>query len=371
MRTYQESILSKWYLIGINDFFLAQYYNYFYKKYGVSKMHDIINIRSVSTNQVCELSEIADKLFQHQDIGEAIVAGDKRNFYDILARHPECSLLLSNHLNKYRGRFGNELKLEMPDLDDDFKRLANLLIMYKTLPIRKEMVKRSTIELSLIDRMYLKRLQRHAVNRENLRLLRSNFFSVLRKLINRIGHVLHENNRLDDPSDIYHIDYKYLFNMFDNAAGMKWNYKQMAVANKQTYLEHMKLDDVPSHFVTINGMMPQMLRDNVDATGTLSGIGCSSGIIRGRVKLFHQPDIPTTSFDILVAQHTDPGWTTLIGMSKGMIIESGGILSHAAIVSRELDIPTVINVKHAMKVLQDGQMVELDGAKGTIKIIEN
>ena len=48
------------------------------------------------------------------------------------------------------------------------------------------------------------------------------------------------------------------------------------------------------------------------------------------------------SFDIIVTRRTDPGWTALMGLSKGIIVEHGGILSHASIVARELGIPAVI-----------------------------
>ena len=74
-------------------------------------------------------------------------------------------------------------------------------------------------------------------------------------------------------------------------------------------------------------------------------------------------------FDILVARHTDPGWTPVIGISRGMIIEHGGMLSHASIVSRELGIPTVIGVDRATDILKDGQEVELDGAAGTVRLL--
>ena len=75
-------------------------------------------------------------------------------------------------------------------------------------------------------------------------------------------------------------------------------------------------------------------------------------------------------FEIAVAKNTDPGWTPLLGFCKGLIIENGGILSHAAIVSRELGIPTVIGVKGATKKIKDGQVLEINGANGTIKNIK-
>jgi pyruvate,water dikinase len=74
-------------------------------------------------------------------------------------------------------------------------------------------------------------------------------------------------------------------------------------------------------------------------------------------------------FDILVTSHTDPGWTSLIALSKGLIIEHGGVLSHASIVARELGIPAVIGATNAVSYLKDNQIVEINGSMGTIKVI--
>ena len=101
---------------------------------------------------------------------------------------------------------------------------------------------------------------------------------------------------------------------------------------------------------------------------TLTGRGSTPGLITGKVRLFPSFHMPEDSFDILVAERTDPGWTPLIGLSKGMIIEYGGLLSHAAIVARELGVPTVIGVEGALQRLQNGQTVTIDGAKGTVTI---
>ena len=72
-------------------------------------------------------------------------------------------------------------------------------------------------------------------------------------------------------------------------------------------------------------------------------------------------------FDILVTKHTDPGWTALIALSKGLIIEHGGVLSHASIVARELGIPAVIGVRHATDTYRDGESVRIDGTTGTVE----
>lgn len=66
---------------------------------------------------------------------------------------------------------------------------------------------------------------------------------------------------------------------------------------------------------------------------------------------------------------TDPGWVFLISRASGIIAEKGSILSHTAIISRELKKPAVVGVKSAMKILKSGDIVELDGEKGIITIL--
>ena len=72
----------------------------------------------------------------------------------------------------------------------------------------------------------------------------------------------------------------------------------------------------------------------------------------------------------MVAERTDPGWVPLFPISKGILVERGSILSHSAIVAREMGIPAIVGINHLFETLKDGDIVEMDGSKGTIKIIE-
>ncbi|MGH3851472.1 MAG: PEP-utilizing enzyme [Pseudonocardiaceae bacterium] len=74
--------------------------------------------------------------------------------------------------------------------------------------------------------------------------------------------------------------------------------------------------------------------------------------------------------DILVADTTAPPWTPLFATVGGLVTNSGGILSHSAVVAREYRIPAVVGVGTATQRLQDGQLVEVDGTRGTVRILE-
>jgi pyruvate,water dikinase len=70
--------------------------------------------------------------------------------------------------------------------------------------------------------------------------------------------------------------------------------------------------------------------------------------------------------DILVCRFTDPAWTSLFTVVSGVITETGGRLSHAAIVAREHRIPAVLGVPSVMTMLHDGQPVTINGSAGTV-----
>jgi phosphoenolpyruvate synthase/pyruvate phosphate dikinase len=74
--------------------------------------------------------------------------------------------------------------------------------------------------------------------------------------------------------------------------------------------------------------------------------------------------------EILVTRFTDPGWTPVLGLVSGIVTEVGGLLSHAAVIGREYGIPAVLNVPRATQMLATGQIIEIDGNEGTVKIIE-
>ncbi len=71
--------------------------------------------------------------------------------------------------------------------------------------------------------------------------------------------------------------------------------------------------------------------------------------------------------EILVADRTDPSWILLFPLASGLLVEHGSLLSHAAIVSRELGIPAIVSIPGVTGWLEDGDQVELDGCTGVVK----
>jgi pyruvate,water dikinase len=101
------------------------------------------------------------------------------------------------------------------------------------------------------------------------------------------------------------------------------------------------------------------------------GIPTGTGRARGRACLLRHPSegYRLQPGDILVAPSTDPGWTPLFLSAGGLVVETGGYLSHGAIVAREFGIPAVVNLPGILDRLKNGDMVEVDGTSGVVTLL--
>ncbi len=103
----------------------------------------------------------------------------------------------------------------------------------------------------------------------------------------------------------------------------------------------------------------------------LAGIAASPGQIRGRIRVIHNPAWEKfTAGDILLTSMTRPEFVPLIKKAKAVLCDEGGLLSHAAIVSREFKIPCIVGLHQAMASLKDGDLVEVNADKGIVKILK-
>ena len=104
----------------------------------------------------------------------------------------------------------------------------------------------------------------------------------------------------------------------------------------------------------------------------LTGEAGAPGRCEGRARLVRDPgDFERVGVgDVLVAVYTDPGWTSVLERAAGLVLETGGILSHGAIVARELGIPAVADVASATALLATGDRLAVDGTTGEIAVLD-
>ena len=107
------------------------------------------------------------------------------------------------------------------------------------------------------------------------------------------------------------------------------------------------------------------------AQAVLEGLGACQGLVEGPARVVFLPDADLRlSGEILVARETDPGWTVLFPSISGLVVEKGSMLSHSAIVAREMGIPAVVGVREATSRIKDGQRVRIDGALGKVYLLD-
>jgi len=99
-----------------------------------------------------------------------------------------------------------------------------------------------------------------------------------------------------------------------------------------------------------------------------SGIAVSPGTATGAARILNTPTDAARlqPGDVLVAPSTDPGWSPLFLRASALVIETGGVLSHGAIVAREYGIPAVANIPGILSALRDGEFITVDGSRGSV-----
>jgi pyruvate,water dikinase len=112
--------------------------------------------------------------------------------------------------------------------------------------------------------------------------------------------------------------------------------------------------------------------DQLAEDGSLRGIGASSGVITGRARVCRELSeiAKVQRGDILVTVATDPGWTTVFSIIGGVVVETGGVVAHAVMISREYGLPCVANLGRACDLIPDGATITVDGTSGRVMIHE-
>lgn len=100
-----------------------------------------------------------------------------------------------------------------------------------------------------------------------------------------------------------------------------------------------------------------------------TGVGASPGVVRGRAVVVDDPtETDLDDGDILIAHTTDPSWVSLMFLASALVVDIGGMMSHAAVVAREMGVPAVMNTGDGTTVIETGDLIVVDGAAGTVEI---
>jgi len=187
----------------------------------------------------------------------------------------------------------------------------------------------------------------------------------LRKGLAELGHRLVRRGVLDDPMDVFFCRFTALDEAIRADDNARWDELAASVrANKAGYLQQR--DTTPAWVLGEDHVPAE------DKGDGLAGLPGSPGCAEGEVFLVLSPDdfagFPKGA--VLVARTTNPAWTPLFYSACAVVTESGGPLSHGAVTAREMGIPAVMSVHGVLSSLKNGQRVQVDGARGRIRLLD-
>jgi len=234
---------------------------------------------------------------------------------------------------------------------------------------RQEAVARIQAVLGSVQRWIFTRLLRsystYTTMRENVKYRLMEGYALLRRAFFKAGAELVARGILDDADDVFFLMLSEILTLVATEGKGARQERELILARKEqnTRWESQAAPDL------IVGDGQEVMGAQVEG---LTGIGCSPGTAEGCARvLFDISEADTfRPGEILVAPHTDPGWTPLFLSCRAVVTDIGGFLSHGATVAREYGIPAVVNVRGATRRIHTGDLIHVDGTSGRITICE-
>ncbi|MFA5708708.1 PEP-utilizing enzyme [Mycolicibacterium sp.] len=191
-------------------------------------------------------------------------------------------------------------------------------------------------------------------------------FDVARAAARRMGSLLVERGMLDDAEDVFHLRCDAL------EGGIGTDQRAVVARRAAQYRERQQIR-LPKSWTGSPEVVKvaEEERTALAVGEVLTGVAASGGVTEGRARVVKDPDgVELDEGDILVCETTDPAWVPLFLVAGGVITDHGGLLSHGPIVARELGIPCVCGTEDGSRRILDGQIVRIDGDRGTVEVID-
>ncbi len=226
--------------------------------------------------------------------------------------------------------------------------------------------KLSTLKQTIVSQRW-QALKEMLELREQWKMLYMRPYANIRWLIQEIGRRV----KLED--DIFWLRYSEVLALAEDPGGEKLDILKGKISDRKPRFKAFRKLSFPV-VVSLDQLTKAL--NNTNAHGkddTYEGLGISPGIAYGKVIRISDPAnvdfAQWPSNPIIVAEATDPGWTPLFQKAKGFIVERGGMLSHCAIVAREMNLPAVSGILGCMRNLKDGENICVDGSSGRVTIV--
>lgn len=392
-RDLERQLLKKWDAPLVNDFFAMIFYGilrslcikWLDDKSGTFQNELLLDGGDIiSAEPPRRILQMAALAAAHPDLSPLLIDSGISPYKKIsaLQKSPELAGAFEDYLTNFGDRCLEELKLESPTVRDD---PASLLMSIGLMagrtdketppgapPVRAEA---GGILKRLLFRYVLRQARDRVRARENLRFERTRLFGRVRAIFRELGARLHADGRLDSAQDVFYLEVGELLATFDSTGTIS-DLGTLAGQRQREFKAYEMSDAPPDRFQTRG---PIHRYDHfetppaaTDLPASLTGNGACPGRVVGRVRVVIDPrGAKLEPGEILVARQTDPGWVVLFPAAAGLLVERGSLLSHSAIVSRELRLPCIVSLPNITKILKTGDLIEMDGAAGTVRILES
>jgi rifampicin phosphotransferase len=346
---------------------------------------------NITSEMGLALLDVADVIRPYPEVIDYLQPVKDDNFLDELAKFnggQEIRDAIDAYLNKYGMRCSGEIDITKPRWSEKPTTLVPMMLsniknfepnagIRKFEQGRQEALKK---EQELLDR--LKQLpdgeQKAEETKRMINLVRnfigyreypkydivSRYFIYKQALLKEAEQLV-QANVIHEKEDIYYLTFEELREVVRTN---KLDY-QIISKRRDEHKIYEKL--TPPRVITSDGeiIAGAYKRENLPA-GAIVGLPVSSGAIEGRARvILNIEDADIEDGDILVTSFTDPSWTPLFVLIKGLVTEVGGLMTHGAVIAREYGLPAVVGVENATRLIKDGQRIRVNGTDGYVEIL--
>lgn len=279
----------------------------------------------------------------------------------------EFTSLFDRYMDLYSDRCIGELKLETKTYRTNPELLMNYVQTHQTTKIANEEQREDPTgkNTKSSKNKNIERAKLGICNRESSRMNRTRIYGIVRQIYLKIGEILVRQSKLDDKTDVFYL----------TKGELKLSSEEIRKIVEKQKMDFEQFEKIPYfsrlEFAgdTYDNKVKVSRMNAVGEEGLLSGTPTSAGEVEAEAIIIDSPsdDIDVTG-KIIVTKSTDPGWVILVKNCAGIIAERGSILSHTAIITRELKKPSVVNVKNATTLIKNDDRVFLSGDTGEIII---
>lgn len=402
LRMYQKlcsDLLYGWEITVLNDgytFIFSGLTKHLLKKSGFSDTSGLFNdllcgvAGMESVEPIRSVVAMAEQVRQQADLKELLQSALKHRQLEILQQKPAFAALLTEHLDLYGDRCLAELKLETTTLREDPSLLFRWVLEYADTDItvaameqhesliHQQAEKRLSADTQLNPLLrpllrYCLKQARNCINyREASRLDRARAFGMVRQIFRQLGARFASMGILEQAEDIFYLSIEEITPLVFGS-GPIYPYSALVSARRQDY-QLWQQHELPERILCQGPVGAQLLplrHRSIESSDTLiKGTGCAPGVVIGEAMIITDPtEARDLRGKILVTEMTDPGWVFLMVQAAGLIVEKGSLLSHTAIIGRELGIPTVVGVSNATHRIKNGQRISLNGQTGEVELL--